>query len=197
MSTIARGTVVNLGTRVAAIALGVSITVLTARMGTDGPRSVRSCDLGRDAAAGAFLGLWRGAGAPCLSRGRAAAGYSRRDDLGVPARWAPPARWYWPCWSMASTGVYGLLWILALGAPLLLLPSSLSGSLVGPGPHGADRPRHRRGSASDLALLRRLLDRRSGSDADKVVAMLLSWALARLVVGLCRARSFLVRGGPA
>src|ERR1019366_2667321 len=34
VSTIARGTFVNLGARLAAIALGVSITVLTARMGT-------------------------------------------------------------------------------------------------------------------------------------------------------------------
>ena len=183
MSTIARGTFVNLGARLAAIALGVSITVLTARMGTTAQgqfallTSVETL----------LLALFSGFGV-ALARRVSYGGERPRQILGATI---------WACLalgtacavvlaglSMASTGVYGLLWILALSAPLLLLPASLTGIWLGQGRMGPIGLVTVAGPLLTLVFFAGFWFADPSLTAGKVVAMLLSWALARLVVGL-------------
>jgi O-antigen/teichoic acid export membrane protein len=183
VSTIARGTVVNLGTRIAAIALGVSITLLTARMGTEAQgkfallTSVETL----------LLALFSGFGV-ALARRVSHGGERPEQILGAPL---------WACLalgvgcavllagvSMASTGAYGSLWILALGAPLLLLPSNLSGVWLGQGRMGPIGLVTVAGPLLTLLFFTGFWIADPTLTPDKVVAMLLSWALSRVVVGL-------------
>ena len=183
MSTIARGTFVNLGTRLAAIALGVSITVLTARIGTAAQgqfallTSVESL----------LLALFSGFGV-ALARRVSHGGESPRAIVGATL---------WACLALgtacaavlaglstAFTGTYASLWILALSAPVLLLPANLSGVWLGQGRMGPLGLVTVAGPLLTLVFFAGFWFVDPSLNPNKIVAMLLSWALAKLVVGL-------------
>lgn len=183
MSTIARGTFVNLGTRIAAIALGVSITVLTARIGT--------------AAQGQFalltsietllLALFSGFGV-ALAR-RVSYGGERPQRILGPTIWVCLALGTGCAMVLAglstvSTGAYSSLWIIALSAPLLLLPANLSGVWLGQGRMGPLGLVTVAGPLLTLVFFAGFWVAEPSPTPSKIVAMLLSWAMARLVVGL-------------
>ena len=183
MSTIARGTFVNLGTRVAAIALGVSITLLTARIGTEAQgkfallTSVETL----------LLALFSGFGVAVARR--VSYGGERPQQILGPTIWTCLA--LGTCCavilaglSTVSTGAYALLWIIALSAPLLLLPANLSGVWLGQGRMGALGLVTVAGPLLTLVFFAGFWVADPSMGPSKIVAMLLSWALARLVVGL-------------
>lgn len=183
MSTLARGTFVNLGARVAAIALGVTVTVLTARIGADAQgqfalfTSIETL----------LLALFSGFGVALARRvsrlgehPQAVIGAASRACLGLGAVCAVALVGL----ASLSTGTYASLWILALSAPVLLLPANLSGVWLGQGRMGPI------GVVTVAVPLLTLLffalfwafDPRLAPD--KIVAMLVSWALSRAFVGL-------------
>ncbi len=183
MSTIARGTFINLGARVTAIALGVSITVLTARIGTAAQgqfallTSVESL----------LLALFSGFGL-ALARRVSHGGEHPREIVGATL---------WACLvlgvicavalialSITSTGAYASLWILALSAPVLMLPANLSGVWLGQSRMGPLGILTVAGPLLTLVFFAGFWVVDPSLTANKIVAMLVSWALAKLVVGL-------------
>ena len=198
MSTIARGTLINLGARAAAIALGVSITVLTARIGTEAQgqfallTSVETL----------LLALFSGFGL-ALARRVSHGGELPQHVVGATL---------WACVglgtlcaallagaSMASSGPYRMLWILALSAPLLLLPGNLSGLWLGQGRMGPLGLVTVAGPLLTLVFFAGFWIAEPSLTADKILAVLVSWALARLAVGLAvlgRFRSQAAAAGP-
>ena len=87
--------------------------------------------------------------------------------------------------SLASTGAYASLWILALSAPVLLLPGNLSGVWLGQGrmwPIGIVTIAGPMLTLTFFLAASWLVD--PSPTMSPIVAMLMSWALAKLVVGL-------------
>ena len=85
---------------------------------------------------------------------------------------------------MASAGPYGLLWIVALSAPLLLVPANLAGLWLRQGRMGPIGFVAVAGPLLTLVFFAGFWLVDPSLTPSKVVAMLLSWALARLVVGV-------------
>jgi O-antigen/teichoic acid export membrane protein len=183
VSIIARGTLVNLATRLAAIALGVSITVVVARIGTAAQgqfalfTSVESL----------LLALFSGFG---VALARRVSHHGARPAQIVGAT-------IWACvalggasalvmigLSMAARGTYALLWILALSAPVLLLPANLSGIWLGQGRMGPLGLVTMTGPALTLLFFAAFWLFDAAQATSDVLAMLLAWVLAKTVLGI-------------
>ena len=183
MSTIARGTFINLGTRVAAIALGVSITVLTARMGTVAQgqfvllTSVESLLLALFSGFGVVLARRVSHGG---ERPSAIVGATLTACVALGGAWSVLLIGL----STVSTGAYASLWILALSGPVLLLPANLSGVWLGQGRMGPIGFVTIAGPLLTIAFFAGFWLADPSLTANKIVAMLASWALAKAVVGL-------------
>ena len=132
MDSVAFGTVVNLVTRLAGVGLVLALTTITARIGTEtqGAFAVFT------SVEGVWLALLSGFGIalarrvshhgeqPCALVGAVVMACVLLGVLGGGLLWAVAT------WGPAS---YGSLWILALGAPALLLAPNLAGLWLGEG----------------------------------------------------------------
>lgn len=177
MGSVARGTLVNLATRVLGVALMLAITAIVARIGTEAQGAFALFT----SVEGVLLALCSGLGmvlARQVSRSEswpqalAAAVVLAAALLGVLAglallalsRWGPPA--------------YHWLWLLALAAPLLLQTPNLQGLWLGA---GRMLPMARLSLAPPmLALL--LIVTVALLQRVQLAAVLLAWVLAKSVV---------------
>lgn len=180
MSVVARGAAITLASRLAAVALGLVITIITARMGTEAQGrfalftaieallialfSGFGMVLARQASSGGRLpsGLIGAVVAACLALG-----------TGCAILMLSLARW--------GGESYALLWIFAIGAPLLLVPSNLAGIWLG---EGRMLPIAWLTVASPLltvALYLLLSATVQGWPA--IMLMLLAWVIARCALG--------------
>lgn len=182
MSNIAQGTIVNLGARLGAIGLGLAIMVVTARLGPVAQGqfsllgSIEAC----------LLALFSGFGV-ALARRVSHHGEDPRSTLGATLAacllsGATCAALVAGLWSHAGDA-YRWLWVLAIGAPVLFVPSSVAGVWLG---QGRMKPLAVLALATPLLTLLFFACWSIAGDArlDKLLVMLLSWALARLTVGL-------------
>ena len=132
MDSVARGTLINLATRLAGVGLVLALTAITARIGTEAQGAFALFT----SVEGVWLALLSGFG---IALARRVSHYGEQPTplvaaivlacggLGVAggmtlwaiSRWGPPA--------------YAWLWILALGAPWLLLAPNLQGLWLGQG----------------------------------------------------------------
>jgi O-antigen/teichoic acid export membrane protein len=130
--SVARGTLINLATRTLSVVGVLGITAITARLGTE----VQGAFALFTSVEGVLLALLSGFGIALARRVSHHGGDTRAlvaavalccMGLGAAAGLA--------LWSLAHWGpaAYGSLWILALGAPLLLLAPNLGGLWLGAG----------------------------------------------------------------
>lgn len=179
MDTVARGTLINLATRLLGVGLVLALTALTARISTEAQGAFALFT----SVEGVLLALWSGFGVALARRvshhreqprALVAATVLACAVLGLLAglllwavsNWGPPA--------------YRWLWMLALGAPVLLLAPNLAGLWLG---EGRMAPMARLTVAPQaLALLLVLLC--MALMPLQLPAVLGSWVLAKVVVGL-------------
>ncbi len=177
--TVARGTLINLATRCAGVAAVLAITAVTARISTQAQGQFALFT----SAEAVLLALFSGFGVAlarrvshhretphgwlsamvlaCIALGCAAA-----LGLACLAAWGPPA--------------YAMFWLLALAAPLALLPANLSGWWLG---QGRMAPMARVALLPPCLTLLVLSVLVSWRDAD-VHAVLASWVGTKLLVAL-------------
>lgn len=179
MDSVARGTVINLGTRLLAVGLMLALTAITARMGTE--------EQGAFALFVSVEAVWL-----ALLSGFSVALARRVSHHGEePAALlmaillccvALGALWGALLWGLSSLGppAYQWLWILALGAPCLLLAPTLSGWWLG---QGRMAPMARMALAPPtIALL--LLGAAAPFAATTLPSVLGAWVAAKVLVGL-------------
>jgi O-antigen/teichoic acid export membrane protein len=177
--SVARGTLINLGTRLLGVALVLAITAITARIGTETQGAFALFT----SVEGVLLALLSGFGIALARRVShhgeqpralvsatvlACVGLGALAGLGLWAvsAWGPPA--------------YRWLWLLALGAPALLLAPNLQGLWLG---EGRMAPMARLTLAPPaLALL--LLAGLALLAAPTLATVLSAWVVAKVVVGL-------------
>lgn len=135
MDSVARGTLINLATRLAGVALVLALTAITARIGTEAQGAFALFT----SIEGLWLALLSGFGIALARRvshhreqphALVAAVVVSCVGLGLAGAAA--------LWSLARLGgpAYAWLWILALGAPWLLLAPNLAGLWLGEGRMG-------------------------------------------------------------
>ncbi len=177
--SVARGTLINLATRLLGVALVLAITTVSARLG---PQAQGAFAL-FTSVEGLLLALLSGFGIALARRvshhgeqprALVAAAVLACLGLGLLASLA--------LWALSSWGppAYRWLWLLALGAPALLLAPNLQGLWLGEGRMG---PMARLTLAPPaLTLLLLIIIGLAG--ATSLGAVLASWVAAKVVVGL-------------
>lgn len=132
MSAVARGAAITLASRLAAVALGLIITIITARMGAEAQGQFALFT----AIEGLLIALFSGFGA-VLARQASNAGTLPSGLIGavVAACLVLGLVCAMLMFSLSRWGgeSYALLWIFAIGAPLLLIPGNLAGIWLGEG----------------------------------------------------------------
>ncbi|MBL8349979.1 MAG: teichoic acid transporter [Burkholderiaceae bacterium] len=179
MDSVARGTLINLATRLAGVALVLALTAITARIGTEAQGAFALFT----SVEGVWLALLSGFGIALARRvshhgeqptALVAAVVLACGALGVAggmvlwaiSAWGPPA--------------YASLWILALGAPWLLLAPNLQGLWLG---EGRMAPMARLAVAPPLIALGLLL-LLAPWVAPTLPIVLGAWVVGKVVVGL-------------
>jgi O-antigen/teichoic acid export membrane protein len=176
---VARGTLINLATRTLAVAGVLGITAITARISTEAQGAFALFT----SVEGLMLALLSGFGI-ALARRVSHHGEQPRALLSAIAlactvlgALAGVALWALAAWGPAA---YAALWLLALGAPVLLLAPNLGGWWLGA---GRMAPMARLSLAPPfitLALLAGLWRLQAGG----VTSVLASWVAAKVAVGL-------------
>lgn len=179
VDSVARGTAINLGTRVLAVALMLAITAVVARISTEAQGVFALFT----SAEGMLLALFSGFGI-VLAR--------RVSHHGEQPR-ALAAAMVWVClaigaffgvllWGLSRWGppAYAWLWLLAGAAPLLLLAPNLAGWWLG---EGRMLPVARLSLAPPLLVLLALIGAASFA-ATALPSVLAAWVLAKAAVGL-------------
>lgn len=194
--TLARGAALNLAARLAAVALGLAILVVVARLGP----AVQGAFALFVAVESALLTLFSGLGLllarEISNRGVApgpllAALLRAALGLGMAAGLALAA------WSAAAEAEpYRHLWLLALAAPWLLLVPTASGLWLGQGRMAPLNAPQVAAPALVLALLGGLAWQRPDA-ASPVLAVLACWVAAKSVVGLATGWAARRQAGPA
>jgi O-antigen/teichoic acid export membrane protein len=176
---VARGTLINLATRLAGVAAVLGITALTARISTEAQGAFALFT----SVEGALLALLSGFGVALARQvshhGQQPAALASAMVLACIGLGSAAALLLWLL-AVAGPPAYRWLWLLALAAPLLLIAPSLAGWWLG---QGRMAPMARASLAPPcitLALLLALWAARLGS----VPLVLASWLAAKVVVGL-------------
>jgi O-antigen/teichoic acid export membrane protein len=176
---IAQGALINLVTRTLAVSLGLVITLVAARMGTQ----VQGAFALFTAVEGVLLALFSGFGIALARR----ISHHREDPAGLISAIV------FACIGMgavAALGIYALsnasdsyssLWILACGAPLLLIASNLSGVYLG---QGRMMPMAVITLGAPLLTLVLISLYWLGASVITLATILWSWVVARSVMGL-------------
>ncbi len=189
MDSVARGTLINLLTRLLGVLLVLAITAFTARIGA----AAQGVFALFTSVEGVLLALLSGFGVALARRvshhGERSAALVGATVLSCVGLGLVAALGLWAL-SVRGGEAYRWLWLLALGAPLLLLAPNLSGLWLG---EGRMAPMARLQVAPQaLALALVLASLAWGPPA--LVAVLLAWVLAKAVVGVA-ALAVLWRGG--
>ncbi len=179
MDSVARGTLINLATRLLGVALVLAITAITARIGT----ATQGAFALFTSVEGVLLALLSGFGI-ALARRVSHHGEQPRAlvsatllacvGLGLLASVG--------LWGVSTCGppAYRWLWLLALGAPALLLAPNLQGLWLG---EGRMLPLARLALAPPLLALLLLLGVTAVA-APTLAAVLATWVAAKVVVGI-------------
>jgi len=179
MDSVARGTLINLATRLLGVALVLAITAITARIGTE-TQGAFALFTSVEAVLLALLSGFGIALARRVShhgerpRALVAATVVACVGLGIVAALG--------LWALSRVGppAYGWLWILALGAPALLLAPNLQGLWLG---EGRMAPMARLTLAPPLLTLA-LLGLLALATTPTLPAVLGSWVAAKVLVGV-------------
>jgi O-antigen/teichoic acid export membrane protein len=189
MDSVARGTLINLATRLAGVGLVLALTAITARIGTEAQGAFALFT----SVEGVWLALLSGFGI-ALARRVSHHGEQPRalvaaivlacGALGVVGAMA--------LWAISAWGppAYAWLWILALGAPALLLAPNLQGLWLG---EGRMAPMARLTVAPPLIALG-LVGLLAPWVAPTLPLVLGAWVVGKVVVGLA-ALAVLGQGG--
>lgn len=179
MDSVKRGTLINLATRLLGVALVLAITAITARIGTETQGAFALFT----SVEGVLLALLSGFGIALARRvshhgeqPRALMAATVLACIGLGAV-AALALWAVSAWGPDS---YRCLWLLALGAPALLLAPNLQGLWLGEGRMGPMA----RLTLGPPAITLLLLAAVAAVGSATLPAVLASWVLAKVAVGL-------------
>lgn len=179
MDSVARGTIINLATRLLGVALVLGITAISARIGTEAQGTFALFT----SVEGVLLALLSGFGIALARRvshhgeqPRALVSATVLACIGL-GLLAGALLWAMSLWGAPA---YRWLWLLALGAPALLLASNLQGLWLG---EGRMAPMARL-TLAPAALTLLLLGGAALQGAPSLAAVLVSWVVAKGVVGV-------------
>ncbi len=180
MDSVARGTLINLVTRTASVALVLGITAFTARLGTEQQGAFALFT----SVEGVLLALLSGFGI-ALARRISHHGEQPRALLsamvvGLMALGGLAGVLLWGASRMGPPG-YATLWLLALAAPVLLLAPNLSGLWLG---EGRMAPMAALSVSPPLLTLAGLAALGLWAEQPTVLHVLSAWVAAKVVVGL-------------
>lgn len=187
---VVRGTAINLAARLAAVALVLAITAVTARLGP----AVQGAFALFTSVEALLLAAMSGFGVALARRvsqqGRAPAGLLTAVVLALLALGAAAGLALWAL-SRVGPPAYGGLWLMALAAPALLLAPNLAGVWLGQGRMAPMAGVSLAAPALTLALLAALW---AALPAPGLLQVLAAWVAAKAVVGLAVLALFAGRG---
>lgn len=179
MDSVARGTLINLATRLAGVAMVLGITTITARLGpqTQGAFALFT------SVEGVMLALFSGFGIALARRvshhGEQPRALVSATVLACIGLGALAGAVLWPL-SRGGPAAYQWLWLLALGAPALLLAPNLQGLWLGEGRMLPMALLTLAAPAVTLTMLAAL----AVVDSASLSGVLTSWVLAKVLVGV-------------